>query len=84
MEIDAQPPEPQTEAVEVPLDHALAVAQQLTAMMQMMQTDRIKNEERFALLQNQNTLLQDEMAHNKTGMSPLRSRSRSQPRSNNE
>ena len=70
MEIDAQPPEPQTEAVEVPLDHALAVAQQLTAMMQMMQTDRIKNEERFALLQNQNTLLQDEMAHNKTGMSP--------------
>ena len=33
MEIDAQPPEPQSEAVEVPLDHALAVAQQLTAMM---------------------------------------------------
>ena len=57
MELDDPVPEPQEEAVNVINDPAAALAQQLTAMMQMMQTDRIKNEERFALLQDQNTLL---------------------------
>ena len=70
MELETPVPEPQEEAVNVIHDPAAALAQQLTAMMQMMQTDRIKNEERFALLQDQNTLLQDEMAQTKTGMSP--------------
>ena len=70
MELETPVPEPQEEAVNVINDPAAALAQQLTAMMQMMQTDRIKNEERFALLQDQNTLLQDEMAQTKTGMSP--------------